>query len=536
MTFKNSILTLFVLFIGCLTACKKKETTPDPPQPSYASRADLSRDSIFLYAKELYYWNTALPSYEAFNPRKFNTLAKDIDNYRSELVALAKSAINPATGTGYEYIINPVGQEMTKYSGISNLTEKNPVAYVPQENAAIDTDGNGNDLGLKLGVYYITSTPDPNDYSLFLNAVYPNSPADKAGLTRNNRITKINGTPIGANFGVDVALINTALSSANTTLELVRYTNGVQGLPFSVSLVKTPYKSSSVLGTNVFTSGAKKIGYLAYARFSLLHTSTQDLDLAFANFKAKGVTDLIIDLRYNGGGYINTAEYLINHIAPSSLQGKVMFSEHYNGLMKGGWATILKNQPYTDVDGKIVYLNGNMLTLANVNYNVASNTKNFVKNGPLDNVTNVVFIVSASTASASELVINALKPYVNVKLIGTKTYGKPIGFFPITIENKYRILFSLFQMKNALDQGDYYDGMVPDVIDSYDDPFYNFGEAGENYTAKAIDLLNGGVGNSSTHKTMSIGGKKVTTKDLKPFKMMGGEGFLGMIETRHVLK
>lgn len=536
MKLRFPILALVVLIVGCLAACKKKETAPAPSPVPYASRADLSRDSIYYYARELYFWSAALPSYEAFNPRKFNTSAKDIDNYKSELIALAKAAINPATGLGYEYIGGASSQGSTKYSYISDLGDKNPVAYVPGQSAAVDLDGNGYDMGIKLGIYYINNTPDPNDYVLFLNSVFQNSPADKAGLTRNNRITKINGTPIGADFGTDVAFINLALSSPNVTLEVIKYVNGVPGSPFTVSLAKTPYKSSSVLASNVLSSGTKKIGYLAYARFSLLKNSKDELDQIFANFKANGVRDLIIDLRYNGGGYINTAEYLINHIAPATLEGKVMFSEHYNGLMQAGWSTILRNQPLQDDNGKAIYQNGTILTMANINYKVSSNTRNFLKNGPLNDAMNVVFIVSGVTASASELVINSLKPYMNVKLIGTKTYGKPIGFSPITIENRYKIFFSMFQMKNALDQGDYFDGMVPDVEDTYDDPLYNFGEAGENYTAKAINLINGSTTTTSAKKVMSIGGKTVTTRDLTPVRTMGGEGFVGMVETRYTLK
>lgn len=536
MKIKLTLLSAIVLTLMFLAACKKPTPTPDPPTPpTNGSRQDLTRDSIFLYAKEVYFWNTALPTYDAFSPRKYNTLTTDIANYNSELVGLAKAAVNPATGTGYEYLTTNGGD--TKYSYIDDLTEKNPSAFVPEKNSAVDLSGNGNDMGIKLGAYGLGSTPDPNDFALFVTAVYQNSPADKAGMIRSNRITKINGTTIGVNFNAEISMINSAMNGTTLTLEGVKYVNGVAGATFSISLTKASYKSSPIFATNVFTAGTKKIGYLAYARFSTLSNSKPDFDAAFANFKASGVTDLIIDLRYNGGGSVATAEYLINQIAPSSLNGKIMYVEHYNALMQARGANILKNQPYTDANGKIVYQNGVMLTMANVDYSVAGNTANFAKSGPLDNITNVVFIVSGNTASASELVINALKPHINVKLIGTKTYGKPVGFFPITIENRYQVWYSMFQTKNSLGQGDYFDGMTPDDVDSYDDPFYNFGNAAENYISKAIVRLGGGVVvSSSTNKTMSIGEQKVSVQSLTPLKPIGDEGFVGMVETRHKLK
>ncbi|MCY1535970.1 hypothetical protein D9M68_714020 [compost metagenome] len=137
------------------------------------------------------------------------------------------------------------------------------------------------------------------------------------------------------------------------------------------------------------------------------------------------------------------------------------------------------------------------------------------------------------------MVINCLKPYTTVKLIGTKTYGKPVGFFPITIENRYEIFYSLFQTKNALGQGDYFDGISPDIYDDFDDPRNNFGDPFEYYTSLAITEIspNGGGVAVSSQKTMSIQGKNVAVEHLKPMKpLVDGNEFIGMIETRHKLK
>ncbi|MEJ5995212.1 S41 family peptidase [Pedobacter sp. Du54] len=543
MKLKQAILLLTLLSVGLVSCKKKVDPTPEPD----TNRANLTRDSIFLYAKQIYLWSDALPSQDAFNPRKYTTESTDFLNYEKELIALAQYKINPATGLPYEYyqyLVNGVNVIDSKYSYISDIANKNPTAFIPEKKSVVDLEGNGNDFGLKLGAYGQGGTT----FALFVTGVFQNSPADKAGVVRSDRIYKLNGRNIGDNSNTDLPIINTALSgSSPITIEGVHYTDGLSGAPFTYTLNKASYKSSPVFAKKVFTAGAKKIGYLAYARFSNLSTNSKaDFDLAFSEFSAAGVSDLIIDLRYNGGGYVNTAQYLINQIAPASANGKVMFAEYYNPLMQANGATILANQPLLDANKKVQYQNGKMITYADVNYSVASNTELFVKAGPLNNdnkISNVIFIVTGNTASASELVINCLKPYMNVKVVGTKTYGKPVGFFPITIENKYEVYYSLFQTKNALGQGDYFDGMQPDVVftdairGDLDDPRNNFGDPNEYYTSVALNQIAPGAVVSSAAKTMSIQGRNVSIESLQPMKPIGsGNEFVGMIETRHKLK
>ncbi|RZK38457.1 MAG: hypothetical protein EOO90_22250 [Pedobacter sp.] len=537
MKLKNLIFLLVLGSLG-LASCKRtSDPDPEPPKPN-TDRANLSRDSIFYYAKQVYLWSDALPTYDAFNPRKFTTASTDFLNYEQELIALSQFKINPSTGRPYEYYQNGTD---SKFSYISDIANKNPTAYIHDKKSAVDLEGNGNDFGLKLGAYGQGGTT----FALFVTAVYQNSPGDKAGMIRSDRIYKINGRTIGDNSDVDLPIINAAMNgSSPITLEGVKYTNGSAGAPYTVTLNKTVYKSSPVYAAKVFTEGTKKIGYLAYARFSTLSNSRPEFDVAFADFKAAGVTDLIIDLRYNGGGYVNTAEYLINQLAPASASGSVMFAEHYNSLMQSGAATILTNQPLLDANKKIQYQGSRIITYADVNYSVASNTERFAKAGPLNtdnSIKNIVFIVSGNTASASELVINSLKPFMNVKLVGTKTFGKPVGFFPITIENKYEVYYSLFSTKNSLGEGDYYDGFTPDVVDSFDDPRNNFGDPNDYYTLRAKSLLlpaaTIATASARIQSTMSIKGQNVSVRSLEPMKpVVDGNEFVGMIETRHKLK
>ena len=536
-----------ILVSGVLlfTACKKNKVTPTstptptPVNPVMPTRAELSKDSIFLYAKQIYLWNDAIPTYEVFNPRQYMTGATDLAVYNSEVYAISQFKINPSTGRSFEYVAN---SSSAKYSYVFDKTNKNPTAYIPTV-SSVDLEGNGNDLGAKLGLYGSTS-----NYTTCFQAVYQNSPADKAGLKRGDRITKINGTAIGSNYAAEVDLINTFFTATTMALEGLK----ADGTPFSVTLTKAVYKSSPIYSTKIFTSGAKKIGYLAYARFSTLANSQAEFDAAFANFASAGITDLIVDLRYNGGGYVNTAQYLINLIAPASLNGSVMFYEYYNSMMQNGQATILANQPLLDANNKTQYSNGKIVTYADVSYSVQKNTEVFSKKGSLNAISNVVFLVTGSTASASELVINSLKPHVNVTLIGQTTYGKPVGFFPITIENRYDVYFSLFQTKNVKGEGDYFAGFTPEhVLQEFvnptptTSPIRNFGDPAEIYVAKALSILAPGITGFSNTGANAAFSKNILSVVPDSYNsvyvpaqlpLSNRNEFLGMIETRHKLK
>lgn len=531
MKLKHTTLTLIVLAVTALSACKSKNPTPDPPTPppTNTSRADLSRDSIFLYAKQVYYWNTALPTYETFNPRKFTTQSTDFKNYESELTALANSAINPATGIGYESVSNNTD---TKYSYIFDKANKNAVAYVPNAQSSVDLEGNGNDFGIRFGLYGTTT-----NYVIYVTAVFQNSPADKLGFVRGDVINKINDVSYGTNYNAELAGLDAAINGNLIKLQGFKS----NGTVINQTISKTTFKSSPIYKSKIIPAGAKKIGYLSYARFSSTANSTAELTTIFNDFATNGVTDLVIDLRYNGGGYVNTAEYLINLIVPASKASGTMFTEYYNATMQAGGATILAKQPLLDADGKVRYSNGRMLTYADVSYSVADNTTMFSKRGNLNNVQNVVFLVSGSTASASELVINSLKPHMNVKLIGTKTYGKPIGFFPITIENKYDVYYSLFETKNSLSQGGYYDGMVPDNQLSEVPTgtiMYDFGDTNDFYLKTAVNLLQPGTITTGQNKTMStktMSNLGVNSANVLNTDLINRE-FVGMIDVKHTIK
>jgi carboxyl-terminal processing protease len=538
--FKNTLIAVAGLVSLTVVSCKKNKDIP-----ASSNRAQLTQDSIFLYAKQVYLWNDKLPEYFAFNPRGYSG---DLDGFNQELYNLVVkySPIDPATSKSYE---TPLSTDAAaaydaKYSYIDDISTHATLSATKDEKSSVDLEGVGNDFGFKLGAYSSSATGE--QYAIYVQAVYQGSPADLKGLTRGALITKINGTSFGTNYTNEYRAINSALDGSSLVVSGV-LKDGIT--PFNYTLAKTTYSSSPIYAAKVLSVSGTKVGYLAYARFSSMANSQAGFDAAFANFAASGVTKLVIDLRYNGGGYVSTAEYLINQIAPSSVStNDVMFKERYNTMMQNGSATILANQPLFNNDGTYQRTStgrvANYSDLAKDHFSLSKQITHFDKKGPLQGVTKVVFIVTRGTASASELVINSLKPYVNVQLAGTNTYGKPVGFFPITIDYKvnattkketgYDVYYSMFQTTNSNGEGDYFNGFTPDLTVSSDDASHDFGDINENNLAKALSLI---VPTPlTTSSTMAIGGTRIRSSAATARRLRDGAEFNGMIADRPRLK
>ncbi len=515
----SSILSFASLIILLLVAsCKKdkieakKEETPTPT----SDRNELTKDSIFLYAKQVFLWNDALPTYSVFKPRSnFNASSDHFTNLNKELFALTRFGKNPLTDNFYEF--NPDEPGDTKYSYIEDLVAGGKLAFAKNAKSNIDFNGEGNDLGFSLAL-----VGNRQNYKIYLRFSSPGSPAALAGISRGDYIDNINDRSLGTNFDLEESYINTAINQ-NTIKVGGKKKDGTS---FNVTLNKTKYNSSPLFKDTVLINGGKKIGYLAYARFTDDENSDLPLTNVFSRFSNAGVTDLVIDLRYNPGGYVSTAEHLINLIAPSSLNGKTMFEQTYNATMQAGNATILKNQPVRNQQGELVYSNGKLVTYADESFKKSDNRTVFSKEGSLNSISKVVFITTDGTASSSELVINSLKPHITVKTVGSTSYGKPVGFFPIRID-KYDLYLSSFSTTNSNGEGNYFAGIKPDA-ERDDDVRKDFGDPSEESLSSAISFLSTGIFTNST-ADRKVNGVSVKAESLNVLKVYEPAVLKGMI-------
>ncbi len=438
----------FLAFITALslvfTGCKKNNDSDDNDNkasgnkaPATGTRAQLTKDSIFLYAKEVYLWNEELPSYEEFNPRRYNQFPDELENYNNELFDITQTTINPTTGKPFEFV--SATATYPKYSNITDEESNNPSkgSNIPSV-SQVSLEGVGTDFGIALA-----AVGPESDYQVYLRFVSPGSAAARNQLRRGDRILEINGRTLGGSFTSDQDYIEGAFERPSLRLRGIR----PDGSEFTRTITKVTYNSSPVYRDTVIAAGGRKIGYLAFARFSNPENATGPLNQSFTKFASAGVTELVIDFRYNGGGYVTTAEHLANLIAPAGISGSVMFTEHFNETLRTGKATILRNQLLLDAEGSPEYTDGRPATYYDISYSVEENTVRFQKAGSLNNINKVVFIVSENSASASELVINGRSEPCFLRI--TKITCYVVGYS--NIRSKSGIIASLAPRVPALE-------------------------------------------------------------------------------------
>ncbi|GAB2981936.1 S41 family peptidase [Mucilaginibacter puniceus] len=477
---KKLIYLFLILSAGLIISCKK-DNKPDNNNTIAPSKTgstlDLIRDSIYLYAQESYLWYDGLPDYATFNPRSISG-TNDLSALVKEVDKLSQYKINPITNKPYEYYEPSPGE--AKYS------------FIDEGGTSAQLGGVNGDFGF--APLYNTTT------DLRIKYVYAGSPAAAKGIKRGYQITKINGqTNLTYDNGGATTqfVVNAMFNSSTVSMTLKRPDNTT----FDVDLAVANYNVNPVIIYKVIDlGGGKKVGYIVFNSFVTEDVAKPKLQEAFNSFTANGITDLVVDLRYNGGGYVSTAEYLSNLIVPAGKTGSAMYTTYFNDKLAAGKASILANQIRKDPT------TGRTYNYAQFDY--TPDTENFAKEGSLNITGKVFFIVSGNTASSSELLINNLRPHMNVQLIGTKTYGKPVGFFDIQI-NKYELYVPQFVTKNSAGQGDYFDGMLPGSINypgimDYDDVTKEFGDPTEGLLAHALNFVKTGNYTSTVQSNQSV--------------------------------
>jgi len=464
---KKLFFFIIILSAGLITSCKKEKST------KAATTLDQVKDSIYYYEKEDYLWNDAIPSYSTFDPRSY-TADNDQDALNSEIFAISQLKINPSTNAPYEYFAtNPL---IPKYSFIDDGTE------------TASLNGTNGDFGFEPA--YIA------DQDLRVKYVYAGSPADLAGIKRGYQITAINGSAnISYSDNEDLKFVlNAVYYSATIKMTLLK----PDGTSISVSLATASYTVNPVITYKVFNQGnGHKTGYMVFNSFTALANAQPQLNTAFDYFITNGINELIVDLRYNGGGAGETAEYLDDLIVPAAKSNTLMYTQYFNSNLQADKYPLLSKK-YSLKPGQFLPVN---------------NQTNFIKKLSL-NINRVFFIVTNETASSSELTINNLLPELNVFLIGSTTYGKPVGEIPIPI-NKYYLYSPQLYVENSAGKGDYYSGMIPGTAtypgkSAADDITKEFGDSTEMLLSYALNYVKNGSfalklpQNISQEKTFSV--------------------------------
>ena len=394
-------LTALLAFLGCQEdeelVVPQPEPVADEVQPNLAT---LLRDTTYQIMKEWYLWNDELPEV-------------DVENYQSA-----------------EALLNALRNPLDKWS------------YIQEEESYDQFFNSGQYEG-----YGFRMAFDEED-KLRVAFAYRDSPFGKIGADRSWTIDKINGKTIP-----------TILASGSVTQEISNPTNTFEliddeGNRITQTLTKETIGINTVLHHQIFNVMGTKVGYLVFNSF--LATSIDELKPVFREFKEEGIQELILDLRYNGGGRVNVAEYMAANIVGSRGAGRNFIEYIFNEQQSEQNQFVPFNSPEYSLD--------------------------------LDRL---ITITSKSTASASELVINGLRPFMDVVVIGDNTHGKPVGSFPFRFGG-YAISPISFKIANDDGEGEYFEGFRPDSYIS-DDLNHKFGDLREARLREALNFIETGI-------------------------------------------
>jgi carboxyl-terminal processing protease len=453
---KVSLLALQIILCTLLFSCKRSKPQP-AIKPPVTLRVDL-RDTLANYAKYAYYWNSNIPlDTLVFNPHAYSAN----DSLYSETEAIKKfSPLDPLTGKNLDRFSFVITQAEFKSFGTSS--------------------GYGLEFRFDInGLYHIRNIAHA-------------SQAYQMGVRRGWEVTNVNGLVPEA-----TSTFFTQLGAALQNSPINITFKDPDGVNHSFTFTSANINDDEVVMTQVKDTVGKKIGYMVYNTFLPIGTTNNlhpGLDTAFRGLQARGITDLILDLRYNGGGYVDIVENMANALIPAGNEGKIIFSEIFNQNLKSY----------------------NSSTFVN---------KRKSTNPPSLSLNNIVFIVSEGTASASELIINSLLPYFpKLKLVGVslgrsvsqKTAGKPFGFFNDSIPSvkpQFQAFLINDETKNALGADNYTAGFTPD-IQVPDGVQYDWGNLQEYGYSTALKYLVSGSLSFAPSKVLNLAIKRTTEQNL----------------------
>ena len=465
--FLGHILLIAIISLLIIPACNK--------ETELLEEFDVSDIDVFIWngLRQYYLWVDEVPE-----------LAASAYNSDSELVQFL-NAYNEDHEELFTDLLYSYGT-IDKWSWIVD-------DYVALENFF---QGITTSMGFEYGLKYIGTTDNVFGY---IQYVVPDSPADVAGLVRGEIFTAIDGQILTENNyrsllynrdAYDISFADDTFTSNGKTISLT-----------AAVVAENPIHYSEIMDVDGI-----KVAYLVYNGF----TSTYDFELndLFATYRAAGVQELILDLRYNGGGALLTTTYLASMIYGTETES-IFSSRQYNELLQNyfedQYGDSYFDNPFADEIGATEDLPSEAINTLNLSRLYVLSTK--------------------GTASASELLINGLNPYMDVVIIGTNTHGKYVGSVTLKDYNSEGDLNTshtwamqpiILKTTNSVGFSDFVDGFVPTVYTVED--FTNvlpFGDENDPLLKAAIDNIKGIPPTLSTKSFMY--NDFIDSKDLKRF-------------------
>ncbi len=284
-----------------------------------------------------------------------------------------------------------------------------------------------------------------------LSQAFPASPASEAGLDRGDYLLVINGKTVPDL--IRTGEINTIFGPSEIGVRVDLTWRRRAGGEMSATLTKRAVTIPTVSDTRFFTQGGQRVGYVHFRNF--VQPSTAALNTAFSALLDRGANELVLDLRYNGGGLVSVAQHLGGLIGGVRTNGQVFVEFFHNDKNQNRNSVLRFADPPQALD-----------------------------------LARVAIITTRASASASEAMVNSLRPFIGVQVVGNTTYGKPVGQYGFDFCDK--VLYPVaFQVRNARGQGDYFGGIPADCA-AGDDLDHALGDTAEASLAEALSFLRSG--------------------------------------------
>lgn len=447
---------IFLLLFLSITIFSCKDNDDDATRPS----SDLAiHDFIWRGMNQFYYWQEDVPNLDdnAFTPSQYTNFLKQFND-----------------------------PEDLFYSLLYDRNVSDRFSWIVDDYEALLSSfrGEGEAYGFEIGD--LVRVGQTNQVVLYVGYVIPNSPAADAGMKRGDIIYRFDDVTLNtSNYLVvnNYYRNNTIkLEFATVAGETVTPTGGIS------TLAIRPVQENPIHFSNVFEYGGKKIGYLTYNSFN--NSYHNELNEVFGTFKTEGIEELVLDSRYNGGGSVLTSAYLA-----SMIYGNATTTDHFARLMFNS-KNSSENGAYPFYDQANIYdkTTGN-----------ATGTK--VTINRLTSLTRLYVLMSDGTASASEMIINGLLPYMEVITIGEQSYGKNVGSITlfdspsfmqsnVNPNHKYAMQPIVFKIFNKNNESNYTEGFIPqfEVLErNYFRDIKPFGNIEEPLLKAALDDMTSGM-------------------------------------------
>ncbi len=448
--------------------CSEDATESSPNSDKKTGDASINR-WMFGYMKTHYLWNEAV---QQVTPNYSLGYEKFLDDILEKVAAQKDEKGRPVNYDDGHWATNEDTGKLERsyfYSNIQRYKASAATADIQTRGTRKQVEG----LGIEMMFYIPLGPNNSGPYLFVVAAVTPGSPAANAGLKRGDLISRVDGTSLNTKDALNKGW-EKLLGTESGTVKVVLYDINTDKTGSDISITAAAYDDNPIWLSKVFTTDSgKKVGYLCYMSFNAGFEdpddskSTPHYDLALIDEfkKFQGVDELVLDLRYNGGGHVVSSVVLATLIAGNDYQGKVYARTTYNASRKAEISDTYQ--------------------LGIAQYNAEKKPHNPIAMALASalGLKQVFVLCTGNTASASELVVNGLRGLgFKVNLIGSTTNGKNVGMEPLEKTfGDYTYDFSpiTFYIENAEGKRDYGNGFKPDV-EVEDKPFYEVVN-GDNY-------------------------------------------------------